>query len=55
VPGTLDLLILSTLQKDAYTGWAISERIQQISRDLLQIYPRSLYPALQSSQAPGLD
>ena len=33
LPGTLDLLILRTLQKDAQHGWAISERIQQISRD----------------------
>jgi hypothetical protein len=45
LPGTLDLLILRTLRKDALHGWAISERIQQISRDVLQINQRSLYPA----------
>lgn len=46
LPGTLDLLILRTLQKDALHGWAISERIQRISEDVLQINQGSLYPAL---------
>ena len=46
LPGTLDLLILRTLQKDALHGWAVSERIQQISQDVLQINQGSLYPAL---------
>lgn len=46
LPGTLDLLILRTLQKDALHGWAISERIQQVSEDVLQINQGSLYPAL---------
>ena len=44
--GTLDLLILRTLQTGALHGWAISERIQQISRDTLQVNQGSLYPAL---------
>jgi transcriptional regulator len=44
--GTLDLLILRTLQNAPMHGWAISERIQQISRDLLQVNQGSLYPAL---------
>lgn|SRR5690349_10845615 len=44
--GTLDLLILRTLQNGPMHGWAISERIQQISRDLLQVNQGSLYPAL---------
>jgi PadR family transcriptional regulator PadR len=35
--GTLDLLILRTLQKNTLHGWAISERIQQMSRDILPI------------------
>src|SRR3954464_11930623 len=43
LPGTLDLLILRTLQKDPLHGWAISERIQQVSRDVLQINQGSLY------------
>jgi PadR family transcriptional regulator len=34
LPGTLDLLILRTLQTDALHGWAVSERIQQISQDV---------------------
>ena len=46
LPGTLDLLILRTLQNGALHGWAISERIQQISEDVLQINQGSLYPAL---------
>ena len=46
LPGTLDLLILRTLQKDALHGWAISERIQDVSEDVLQINQGSLYPAL---------
>ena len=46
LPGTLDLLILRTLQNDALHGWAISERIQAISEDVLQINQGSLYPAL---------
>jgi PadR family transcriptional regulator, regulatory protein PadR len=44
--GTLDLLILRTLQPEAMHGWAIAQRIQQISRDVLQVQQGSLYPAL---------
>jgi PadR family transcriptional regulator PadR len=44
--GTLDLLILRALQTEAMHGWAISERIQQISQDVLQVNQGSLYPAL---------
>ena len=46
LPGTLDLLILRTLQKDALHGWAISERIQHVSEGVLQVNQGSLYPAL---------
>jgi len=46
LPGTLDLLILRTLQPQAMHGWAISERIEQISREVLQVNQGSLYPAL---------
>jgi len=45
--GTLDLLILRTLQTGPMHGWAISERIQQISREVLRVNQGSLYPALQ--------
>ena len=53
LPGTLDLLILRMLQKDALHGWAISERIQQISEDVLQITQGSLYPALHRLEHQG--
>jgi PadR family transcriptional regulator PadR len=44
--GTLDLLILQTLALEPQHGWAISERVQQISSDVLRIQQGSLYPAL---------
>jgi transcriptional regulator len=53
LPGTLDLLILRTLQTQALHGWAISERIQQISEDVLQINQGSLYPALHRLEHKG--
>ena len=53
LPGTLDLLILRTLQRDALHGWAISERIQQVSEDVLQINQGSLYPALHRLEHKG--
>jgi transcriptional regulator len=46
LPGTRDLLIRRTPQKDALPGWVISGRMQQIPRDVLQINQGSLYPAL---------
>jgi transcriptional regulator len=46
LPGTVDLLILRTLHTESLHGWAISERIQQISGEVLQINQGSLYPAL---------
>jgi PadR family transcriptional regulator, regulatory protein PadR len=51
--GTLDLLILKTLQDDAMHGWAISHRIQQQSRDALRVGQGSLYPALQRLEQRG--
>lgn len=44
--GTLDLLILRTVALEPQHGWAISERIQQISSDVLRVQQGSLYPAL---------
>ena len=44
--GTLDLLILRALRAGSMHGWAISERIETISRDVLQVNQGSLYPAL---------
>lgn len=51
--GTLDLLILRTLALEPQHGWAISERVQQISRDVLQIPQGSLYPALHRLERRG--
>jgi transcriptional regulator len=51
--GTLDLLILRTLSLGALHGWAISERVQQISSDALQIQQGSLYPALHRLERHG--
>lgn len=53
LPGTLDLLILRTVQTEPMHGWAISERIQQISQDVLQINQGSLYPALHRLEHQG--
>jgi PadR family transcriptional regulator PadR len=53
LPGTLDLLLLRTLQKGPLHGWAISERIQAISDDVLQINQGSLYPALHRLEHRG--
>jgi transcriptional regulator len=53
LPGTLDLLIMRTLQKDALHGWAVSERIQEISEDVLHVNQGSLYPALHRLEHRG--
>ena len=44
--GTLDLLILRTLSSGDLHGWGISQRLQQVSQDVLQVNQGSLYPAL---------
>ena len=51
--GTLDLLILKTLALEPMHGWGISQRIQQISRDVLQVNQGSLYPALHRLEQHG--
>ncbi|REJ73719.1 MAG: PadR family transcriptional regulator [Acidobacteria bacterium] len=51
--GTLDLLILRTLQLEPMHGWAIAQRIQQLSREALQVGQGSLYPALQRLEQRG--
>ena len=53
VQGTLDLLILKTLSLEAKHGWAIAKRIQQVSREALQIQQGSLYPALHRLEQQG--
>ena len=51
--GTLDLLILRTLELEPMHGWGISQRIQQISEDVLQVNQGSLYPALHRLEEHG--
>ena len=51
--GTLDLLILKALSLEPMHGWGISQRIQQISQDVLQVNQGSLYPALHRLEHRG--
>ncbi|MEM8934446.1 MAG: PadR family transcriptional regulator [Acidobacteriota bacterium] len=51
--GTLDLLILRALHNGAMHGWAISQRIQQVSDDVLLIQQGSLYPSLHRLERRG--
>ena len=51
--GTLDLLVLKALALESMHGWAISERLQQISREALQVQQGSLYPALHRLERRG--
>jgi transcriptional regulator len=51
--GTLDLLILRTLELEPMHGWGIAQRIQQVSKDALQIGQGSLYPALHRLEYKG--
>jgi transcriptional regulator len=51
--GTVDLLILRILQAGPLHGWGVSERIQQISEDVLRVNQGSLYPALHRLEHQG--
>jgi transcriptional regulator len=51
--GTLDLLILQTLALEPMHGWGVAQRIQQVSKDVLQIGQGSLYPALYRLEHQG--
>jgi PadR family transcriptional regulator PadR len=51
--GTLDLLIMRTLALGPMHGWAIAQRIQQVSDDLLRVQQGSLYPALHRLEHQG--
>jgi PadR family transcriptional regulator, regulatory protein PadR len=53
VQGTLDLLILKILALQPLNGWAISQRLKQISSDVLQVSDGSLYPALHKLEQEG--
>ena len=51
--GTLDLLILRTLALEPMHGWGVAQRIQQVSKDVLQVGQGSLYPALHRLEYRG--
>ena len=53
IRGTLDLLILRTIRGEPLHGWGISQRIQEMSSDALQVGQGSLYPALQRLEHQG--
>jgi PadR family transcriptional regulator len=53
VQGTLEVLILKTLALEPMHGWGIGQRIQQVSKDVLQVGQGSLYPALHRLEAKG--
>jgi PadR family transcriptional regulator, regulatory protein PadR len=53
VQGTLDLLILKILALEPLNGWAIGQRLKQVSDDVLQVSDGSLYPALHKLEQEG--
>ena len=53
VQGTLDLLILKTLTREAMHGWGIAQRIRQVSGEVLQVNQGALYPALHRLEQNG--
>jgi PadR family transcriptional regulator, regulatory protein PadR len=53
VQGTLGLLILRILALEPMHGWALSQRLKQMSNDVLQVGPGSLYPALHKLEQEG--
>ena len=53
VQGTLDLLLLKIVALEPMHGWAIAQRLKQMSNDVLQVGPGSLYPALHKLEQQG--
>ena len=53
VQGTLDLLVLKMLALEPMNGWAIGQRLKQLSADVLQVSDGSLYPALHKLEQEG--
>ena len=53
LPGTLDMLILKTLERGVMHGYGIAQHIREISDEVLQVEEGSLYPALQRMQVKG--
>ena len=54
VQGTLDVLILRVVEQEPMHGWAIAQRISQMSNDVLRVGQGSLYPALHKLEQQGL-
>ena len=54
VQGTLDMLILKTLDLQPLHGWGIAQRIQQMSRGVFEVNPGSLFPAFRRLERAGL-
>src|SRR6058998_4360180 len=53
VQGTLDMLLLKILALEPMNGWAVSQRLKQVSGDVLQVSDGSLYPALHKLEQEG--
>lgn len=53
IQGTLDVLILKILALEPHNGWAISQRLKQVSAEVLQVSDGSLYPALHKLEQEG--
>ncbi len=53
LPGTLDMMVLKTLTRGTLHGYAIAQRLRQLSEDVLQVEEGSLYPALQRLELNG--
>jgi transcriptional regulator len=53
VQGTLDLLILKSIAPEPMHGWAVAERIRQVSKDVLRVNQGALYPALHRLEQQG--
>jgi len=53
LPGTLDLLILKTIALEPMHGWAIAQRIRQMSKEVLHVGQSALYPALHKLEQQG--
>ena len=53
IQGTLDLLIMRVISREPLHGWAIAQRIQMLSQEVLQVNQGSLYPALQRLERQG--
>ena len=54
IPGTLDMLILKTVSREAMHGYAVAQSIQRLSQDVLRVEEGALYPALHRLEVRGL-